>query len=84
MSTFGPTFSDPLDGERITDQMGQIRDLMVDGVWRTLSEIEKSTRYPQASISAQLRHLRKPQFGAFLVQKRRRSTGTWEYHVVMP
>jgi hypothetical protein len=38
--------------------------------WLTLDELAKLTHYPPASISAQLRHLRKPQFGGFAVEKR--------------
>jgi hypothetical protein len=44
--------------------------------------------YASASISAQLRHLRKPQFGSHCVEKRRRPHkdgkvgGTYEYLVV--
>lgn len=59
--------------------------------WLTLDELAKLTHYPPASISAQLRHLRKPQFGAFEVEKRpRKTTGTlrgedfgavWEYQL---
>ncbi|HXR33385.1 MAG TPA: hypothetical protein VN830_06745 [Verrucomicrobiae bacterium] len=41
-------------------------------VWMTLEELAHKTRYPEASISAQLRHLRKPQHGGFVVEKRRR------------
>ena len=44
-------------------------------VWMSLDELANKTRYPQASISAQLRHLRKRQYGSFVVEKRRR---TWE------
>ena len=44
-------------------------------VWMTLEELAHKTRYPEASISAQLRHLRKPQHGGFVVEKRRR---LWE------
>src|SRR5262245_34835562 len=40
--------------------------------WLTLDELAKLTHYPPASISAQLRHLRKPQYGAFVVEKRLR------------
>jgi hypothetical protein len=52
------------------------------------------TRYGEASISAQLRHLRKPSFGGFRVEKRRRegedtaanaktaAPGKWEYRIV--
>jgi hypothetical protein len=35
--------------------------------WLTLDELAKLTHYPPASISAQLRHLRKPEYGAFWV-----------------
>ncbi len=41
-------------------------------VWMTLEELAHKTRYPEASISAQLRHLRKAQHGGFEVEKRRR------------
>jgi hypothetical protein len=71
-----------LDFDRLCGQMKNIYTLMIDGVWRSLSEIELDTGEPQASISAQLRHLRKPRFGSHLVDKRRRGeTGTWEYRV---
>jgi hypothetical protein len=42
------------------------------GAWLTLRELSRLTRYGEASISAQLRHLRKPQYGAFEVEKQRR------------
>jgi len=41
-------------------------------VWMTLEELAHKTGYAEASISAQLRHLRKPQNGGFVVEKRRR------------
>jgi len=43
--------------------------------WLTLEELAKLTHYPQASISAQLRHLRKPEYGGHVVEKRPRGTG---------
>ena len=56
-----------------------VRDVMLlaafHDVWMSLDELANKTRYPQASISAQLRHLRKRQYGGFVVEKRRR---TWE------
>jgi hypothetical protein len=42
------------------------------GTWLTLHELAQLTRYGEASISAQLRHLRKPQYGGYVVEKRRR------------
>ena len=54
--------------------------------WKTLVEIHRALEFPESSISAQLRHLRKTQFGSFQVQKRRRngSKGTWEYRIFPP
>lgn len=55
---------------------------MSDGVWRTLDQISEVTGDPPASVSAQLRHLRKPRFGAYLVEKRYVSRGLFEYRVL--
>jgi hypothetical protein len=41
--------------------------------WLTLDELAKLTHYPPASISAQLRHLRKPAYGGYVVEKRQRA-----------
>src|SRR5258707_12970073 len=59
--------------------------------WLTLDELSKLTHYPPASISAQLRHLRKPEFGGYAVEKRPRAAGRifrgedfgtgWEYRL---
>ena len=59
--------------------------------WLTLDELAKLTHYPPASISAQLRHLRKPENGGFVVDKRPRKLGAvlrgedfgtvWEYQL---
>jgi hypothetical protein len=42
------------------------------GAWMTLGEIAGLTEIGEASISAQLRHLRKPRHGRHRVEKRRR------------
>jgi hypothetical protein len=88
MATFGPDFDPLLDSDRIQKQMERIREVMLlaseANKWLTLAEIEQVTRYPQASISAQLRHLRKDAFGSYIVRKRRREPayrGIWEYLV---
>ena len=70
------------DDVRLTGQHERIRDLMLDGKWRTLQEIEIAVDAPPASISAQLRHLRKPRFGGYVVNKRYLVAGLYEYQVV--
>lgn len=80
----GPDYREQLDAARLAGQHERIRDLMLDGVWRTLGEIGDALGYPEASVSAQLRHLRKPRFGAYIVEKRRRGeegAGLFEYRV---
>ena len=79
----GPTYDSGLDQARLTGQILRIYDLMRDGCWRSLPEIHEATGDPEASISAQLRHLRKPRFGQHDVQKQRRGVGgLWEYRVI--
>jgi hypothetical protein len=51
-----------------------LRDVLLSatecGSWLTLRELSQLTQYGEASISAQLRHLRKPRFGSYVVEKR--------------
>jgi hypothetical protein len=53
--------------------------------WMTLAELASATRFPPASISAQLRHLRKAEYGGWAVEKRRREWVkeelVWEYRL---
>lgn len=80
----GPDYVPALDDGRLSRQMDRIRRLMLDGCWRTLQEIAAATGDPPASVSAQLRHLRKQRFGCHVVNKRRRGlavTGLFEYQV---
>ena len=75
------------DDARLSVQLIRIRALMRDGQWRTLAEIARDTGDPQASISAQLRHLRKPRFGSWVVEKRSRGVrkdGLYEYRLLPP
>ena len=79
----GPCFDPALDQARLTKQLGRVFDAMSDGAWWTLDAIATATGDPHASVSAQLRHLRKPRFGGYAVEKRRRNAdgGTWEYRL---
>lgn len=83
----GPDYNPELDQERLTGQIKKIYDLMIDGAWRTLEEIETATDAPQASISANLRHLRKERFGSHIIKKKRRGKekhGLFEYQLLKP
>lgn len=78
----GVTFDRAKDGARLHRQLSAVREFMSDSSWRTLAEIEEATGHPRSSISARLRDLRKPKFGGFTVERRRRSPGTFEYRVM--
>ena len=81
---------------RKSTQQETIRDVMLSaaecGAWLTLHELAALTRFGETSISAQLRHLRKPRHGSFVLDKRvRKSPETaagatghrlwWEYRL---
>lgn len=80
----GSDYQPKADDARLRGQIKRIYEVMRDGAWRTLGEIESLTGDPPASISAQLRHLRKPRFGGLEVNKRARGlreSGLFEYQV---
>jgi len=86
------------DARRLRSQREIIRDVMLSAAdcdtWLTLGELRALTRYGEASISAQLRHLRKAENGGFEVGKRHgedagaarsgmdgRGECVWEYRI---
>jgi len=81
----GESFDPSLDQERLAGQFTKVKALMLDGHWRTLSEIQALVGGSEAGISARLRDLRKPRFGAYRVERRRRysTKGIWEYQVTL-
>ena len=77
-------------------QRDVLRDVMLSAAqcdtWLTLKELSRLTHFGEASISAQLRHLRKRKYGAFAVEKQQRLAGggtgrtgrdsvVWEYQM---
>lgn len=83
----GATFDPAFDQDRLEKQIGRVWDAMKDGRYRTLEQIHAITGDSTASISAQLRNLRKARFGGYEVQKQHRgdrSLGLYEYRVVVP
>lgn len=87
------------DARRLRSQRDVIRDVMLSAAecetWLTLGELRALTKYGEASISAQLRHLRKTENGGYEVTKRHREGASperpgpdgrgecvWEYRIV--
>ena len=58
----------------LPSQREVLRDVLLSaaecGSWLTLRELAQLTQFGEASISAQLRHLRKPKYGSYVVEKR--------------
>jgi hypothetical protein len=75
----GSTYVPRLDESRLKAQLVRVRELMRDGVWRSLSEISTLTDDPESSVSARLRDCRKIKHGMWTVERRRRSPGVFEY-----
>ena len=68
-------------------QIRRVRNLMLDGRWRTLWDIQDEIGSPRASetsISARLRDLRKSEHGGYAVERRLIRPGTYEYRVLEP
>lgn len=79
----GDDYQPERDDPRLTRQILRIFMLMRDGKWRALREIATATGDPEASVSAQLRHLRKERFGGHTVNRRYISKGLYEYQLIV-
>lgn len=90
----GADYKPVLDEKRLARQIDLLRDFMLSADrWLTLSEICDALRahhgghWPEASIQAQLRNLRKAEFGKYQVVKRRRgdmTLGLYEWTLTLP
>lgn len=78
----GPDYVPERDNVRLTGQILRVWDCMRDQQWRTLRQIEAATGDPQASISAQLRHLRKERFGGHTLNKEHLGEGLYRYQII--
>jgi transcription initiation factor IIE alpha subunit len=83
----GPEYQTIKDHTRLENQHERVKSAMSDHEWKTLEEIAELTGDPVASISAQLRHLRKARFGAYRVERQSRGDrdfGLFEYRLLPP
>ena len=69
------------DHVRLGGQIARVYSAMEDGRWRSLQAIAVITGDPPASISAQLRNLRKARFGAHEVERAHRGGGLYAYRL---
>lgn len=82
----GDTFDPAQDAARLANQLIAVRGHLLrhPGEWFTLTTLAAVLRYPEASVSARLRDLRKPRFGGYEIARRRThpGQGTWEYSLI--
>lgn len=77
----GSTFEPEHDQARLAGQLERVKSYMLIGGWNTLAEIQRHAGGSEAGISARLRDLRKPRFGAYNVERRRVEGGLFEYRI---
>lgn len=82
----GATFEPAKDAVRLTTELYAVRELMLDGKWRSLGQIVwalsiTGKNWSEAGVSARLRDLRKPRFGGYRVDRQRIQGGLFEYRV---
>jgi hypothetical protein len=88
----GGTTLCPSDLPRLERLLDRVRDYMLDASktadpWRTLPRIQSfCAPCTEASVSARLRDLRRPEHGGFIVERRQvpNAPGLFEYRVVNP
>jgi hypothetical protein len=77
----GDDYQPARDNPRLRGQLLRVWTQVKDGRWQTLRSIADATGDPEASVSAQLRHLRKERFGGYEIEKRHVRDGLYEYRL---
>jgi hypothetical protein len=77
----GPEYVPTRDNGRLSGQISRVYNALKDGERRTLSQLAHITGDPEASISAQIRHLRKPRFGSNNIERQHRGHGLYAYRL---
>ena len=79
----GSDYDDERDRPRLSGQILRVFDLMKSGLWYSLAVVAERTGDPPASVSAQLRHLRKERFGGHVVEKKYLGDGLYVYRLIV-
>ena len=79
----GSDYDQERDAPRLSNQYKRVFELMQDGEWRALREIADLTGDPEASVSAQLRHMRKERFESHVIEKKYIENGLYHYRLLV-
>lgn len=82
----GDDYTHDRDYIRLSTQLDRVYKVVSDGKWYTLAEIASKTNSPEASVSAQLRNLRKAKFkeiygGDYDIVREHVSGGLYRYQM---
>jgi hypothetical protein len=83
----GSTYDRKRDHPRLSSLLSCVQEIMSDGMWRSLDEIQNTLKIrfdknsSEASVSARLRDLRKEKFGSHNIERRYDEDGLWEYRM---
>lgn len=83
----GALYNPATDDQRLYRQIGRVFNALANGRWWSLTDLAAVTDDPVASISAQLRHLRKAKHGSWIIDveaAESRSRGLFIYRMRNP
>ena len=78
----GNDYNHARDSARLTGQIQRIYSELQSGDWFTLRDLAEKTGAPEASVSAQLRNLRKERFGNHNIEKKHLGNGLYTYRLI--
>lgn len=78
----GATFDPERDEVRLNAQLRRVRDVLDGGDWWYLRQVSAATGDPEASVSARIRDLRKPQFGGHQIEREFVRRGLHRYRML--
>ena len=79
----GDDYVDSRDRQRLKGQMQRVYNCLNDYRWWTVDDICRVTGDRNgASISAQIRNLRKPKFGAYIIEKEHKRNGLYAFRML--
>ena len=79
----GVTYEPQHDFLRLDTQLRRVRDVLLDCEWHTLSELQRRCGGSEAGVSARIRDLRHPEFGGYIIERRRAGPGRGLYEYRM-
>lgn len=78
---YGAGYQHHRDYVRLTKSLSDTYKVMKDERWYTLAEISAATEKPEASVSASIRSLRRPENGGYFIERAYVDNGLHKYRL---